>query len=436
MSILKKFITGVIVRLVLIFSMLLTLAYMLSLTSYVFSPIIIAILLIAVLVEFFKYITKTNRDLSKFIFAIKHQDFSVNFAGYQLGNAFDELHASFKEILEIYRQNKLEKEEQFQLIKSLFDKMPLGLMVTNEGDGILLMNPKAEETLQTPSVNSLSRLDSFRPGILTFLKSLDTISSVSFQIEESEIQVQLSEVHGTQNLKVYLFQNLGTTIENVEMDAWVKLIRILTHEIMNSITSISSLAATSIQINRNENLNEDLNQALESIHNRSQALIGFVDDYRKLTSIPAPRKSWFSLLSLSKQQCAAMQDKLNNVAIHFHGNEKLQVFADEAQIAQVLINLILNAAHAMKDTNNAQLNFTVKSESQNVILSITDNGRGISQDRIGQIFVPFYSTKPDGTGIGLSLSRQIMRHHRGSISVKSELEKGTSFSLRLPLSQH
>ncbi|MEZ4722786.1 MAG: hypothetical protein R2813_13005 [Flavobacteriales bacterium] len=226
--ILRKFITGVVMRLVLMFGIMAALAYFLLDPLFVFTQLVLLGLLIIVLTEFFRYITKTNRDLSKFIFAIRHEDYSVSFSGYKLGSAFDELYESFREMLTVYRENRLEKEEQFQLLRILFDKMPIGLIAcSNDGD-VLVTNEKANKLLGVNGISHLDRLNKFHPGLSRRLAELP----LEVLSEVNELQVLRSNVQGKSALSVFVIQPLKHSSDDTEMDAWLKLIRVLTHEIM------------------------------------------------------------------------------------------------------------------------------------------------------------------------------------------------------------
>lgn len=421
--ILRKFIVGVIIRFVLLFGLLVALATIIVDWNYIFSQLVLVAILIILLWEFFRYITKTNRDLSKFIYAIQYQDFSVNFSSYQLGSAFDELHDSFRELMDIYRSNKLEKEEQFLLLQNLVDRMPVGLLVCNEGGEVLLVNNRVHELIETQALPHIDRLDRTAPGLSSQLKDLLIEQPTVLTISGKEVNVQRSTLKANQRMNVWLFQTSRDSSDDREMDAWLKLIRILTHEIMNSVTSVSSLSETALSMAKKESSNTDLQQALQSIHQRSQGMLQFVADYRKLTNVPAPRKSWFDLSELANEQLNAV-GLVEAKALTPHN-----IHADREQTAQVILNVLLNAKHAMESSEQKEVSIEIAKEGRRTTLSITDSGKGISPEELQQIFIPFYSTREDGSGIGLSLCRQIMRNHGGSISAESSLGHGSTFRL-------
>jgi signal transduction histidine kinase len=249
-----------------------------------------------------------------------------------------------------------------------------------------------------------------------------------------------------QKYSLVSIQNIHSELEEREMEAWQKLIRVLTHEIMNSITPIASLTSTvsglikdtyrkKIEDNklRNEHLN-DIQQALQTIQKRSQGLLHFVDAYRNLTLIPKPNFQIFLIKELFDRIKKLMQANIEQNSIQFKVNvepETLELTADPELVEQVLINLLLNAFQAVKGRKSARIELNALLDGRGrIIIQVGDNGPGISKENQEKIFIPFFSTKEEGSGIGLSLSRQIIRLHHGSIGVYSEPDVQTIFTLR------
>ena len=229
----------------------------------------------------------------------------------------------------------------------------------------------------------------------------------------------------------------NSVIVETENEAWQKLVRVLTHEIMNSIAPIISLAETVTERAIQNEINEDnyhmMLQSMQSIHRRSKGLLVFVENYRKLTRIPTP-----VIQSVSIQELFLNIEHLfSSTPLSFTYSivpSNLHIYADSSLIEQVLINLIKNAIEACTDTTKGEIEVKAFRKDGASVITIHDNGRGIVPEAIDKIFVPFYTTTPGGSGIGLSLCRQIINHHDGSISVFSEEEKGTTFSISFPLS--
>jgi nitrogen fixation/metabolism regulation signal transduction histidine kinase len=234
------------------------------------------------------------------------------------------------------------------------------------------------------------------------------------------------------------FQNIETELEEKEMEAWQRLIRVLTHEIMNSITPISSLAGTVNTILTNnskfdESVVEDIKSAITTIRRRSEGLIHFVDNYRSLTKVPKPDFKIFQIKELFKNIEKLMLPELKEKGIKFYYSvepETLELTADSEQIEQVIINLIMNSVFAIDGEKYPGITLSASlDEKGKVLIKVIDNGPGIPEEAVDKIFIPFFSTKKNGSGVGLSLSRQIMRSHGGNIRVNSK-QGETVFSLR------
>jgi two-component system nitrogen regulation sensor histidine kinase NtrY len=246
--------------------------------------------------------------------------------------------------------------------------------------------------------------------------------------------------------KLISIQNIQNELEEKEMEAWQNLVRVLTHEIMNSVTPISSLANTvedelKIQLNNDQEIKsisnediEDLHLAVQTIKRRSQGLIRFVQDFRNLTHIPKPKIEEIEVKDLLDDMLILLKKEIeaNGVIVTIQVDPKnMTLNADKDLIEQVLINLIKNATQAFDEQTNKLVEVTAYfDEKSRPIISVKDNGNGIEEEALQKIFIPFFTTKKNGSGIGLSLSKQIMRQHQGMLGVKSKLDEGTEFFLR------
>ena len=237
---------------------------------------------------------------------------------------------------------------------------------------------------------------------------------------------------GGKDLKLISFKNIQSALEEHESDAWRKLISVLTHEMMNSITPILSLSEilSEEQAGNSENRHDVMLRAMQVIHRRSQGLVDFVKNYRQLTRIPEP-----ILVSIPVYEMLTdIHHLLKAEEIHFSYHiqpKEIQLLADRAQIEQTLINLIKNAWEACCDTSQPEIVVeTYKNEYQKPVITVSDNGYGIMPEVMDRIFVPFFTTKTGGSGIGLTICRQIMNLHHGSISIESEPDIGTKVTLR------
>jgi len=239
-------------------------------------------------------------------------------------------------------------------------------------------------------------------------------------------------------------QNIQSELEEKEMEAWQNLIRVLTHEIMNSITPISSLASTTADLlpdirdtaadARHDEIVDDIHSAIKTIQKRSNGLLQFVDNYRKLTRIPKPNFEIIGVAELIQRVTDLSRKQMENYHIELEIEiepESLEITADPVLIEQVLINLCKNAIEAVRETDHAQIRVRSQLDARgHVNIHVQDNGPGIKPEVLDKIFIPFFTTKQNGSGIGLSLSRQIMRLHGASIGVKSNAQEGTKFTLR------
>jgi signal transduction histidine kinase len=243
-------------------------------------------------------------------------------------------------------------------------------------------------------------------------------------------------------IKLVSLQNIQSELEEKEMEAWQNLVKILTHEIMNSIAPISSLAST-IKGDIEQKMEdeapaepsdlEDYLMGISTIEKRSEGLINFVSDFRSLAHLPTPKFQTINIKNLFLQLETLMQSQLEANQIQNKCTVKpndLILFGDQNLIEQVLINLIHNGIHAMQDTSSKMLSIDAFiDESGKIIIEVSDTGKGIEEEALSKIFIPFFSTKSKGSGIGLSLSKQIMRRHKGNIQVRSKLGVGTTFKL-------
>jgi len=252
---------------------------------------------------------------------------------------------------------------------------------------------------------------------------------------------------GSAPVKIITFQDIEPEIEQKEIESWQTISRIMAHEIMNSLTPLSSLTETGIMLLESEgkpksveeisqNTINNLHTALLTISGRNRALTEFIESYRQLSRLPMPKKKELSLYEVLKEIKTLYEIPCNKKGIAFSiqpGPAKLRIMADEDQLKQVLINMVKNASEAMREEQEPVIEISVKRILDRISIEIFNKGPAIPPDVLEKIFVPFYSTKPEGSGIGLSLSRQIISNHGGQIVVESEEEKGTTFKVILPV---
>ena len=349
------------------------------------------------------------------------------------------------EIIQSYRDVKIEKEAQYQFLQLLVNQIQIGIISVMD-DNIILINPVAEKILGVKGIRNWKILEQMSPDIVTQLKDdgkklMEVKSPDGSQI----LSVEVSRL--TMIDKVYqliTLQDINSEIEQKEIEAWHKLIRILTHEIMNSVTPIASLSETMQTMLTDKSGGQkpseiigdgtikDIRFSLNTIQKRSERLIDFVENYRKLSRVPKPvlQPVYVHTLLLNIENLMREEMARNSIALTTEfENEKLRLQLDPALIEQVLINMLKNSVHALQEKSGKKIRIKTYAEESAVIIEINDNGKGISAKELKEIFVPFFSTKKDGSGIGLSLSKQIMSMHGGRIRVSSVVNEGTSFYL-------
>jgi two-component system nitrogen regulation sensor histidine kinase NtrY len=393
------------------------------------------------------YVERTNRDLTRFLQAIRYEDFSQSFSlGTGLGSTYTDLKEAFNEVLDAFRKTRADKEEHFQYLHTVVQHIGIGLVCFAADGRVELINTAALRLLRKPHIRDIRELESFSKPLVDVLLRFRSGEKTLVKVEDDDELLQLV-VYATElrmrgeTFTLASVQNIQSELEEQEMEAWQKLIRVLTHEIMNSITPISSLASTVRGLIPEKGSGEyefealsDVHLALETIQSRSQGLLHFVETYRELTRIPKPDFRIFPVFELFSHIGQLMKADLDEKNIEFQSAiapETLELMADPDLVEQVLINLLRNAAQALNGRENGRIDLTAQLDRRGrVVIRVRDNGPGILADVQERIFIPFFTTKRDGSGIGLSLSRQIMRVHRGTISVQSKLNEETVFTLR------
>ena len=398
-----------------------------------------------------RFVEKTNRDLTRFLESIKYSDFSQTFTGRGLGSSFDGLRVAFTEVLNAFRRTRSEREEQYRYLQTVVQHVGVGLISFHRDGKVELVNTAAKRLLRIPRLNNIHTLESVSPSLVeTMLRMRSgekTLVKVENQREPQQLALYATEFKlGGENLTLVSLQNIQTELEEKEMEAWQNLIRVLTHEIMNSITPISSLASTAQDIlhevsngnGKNGSVDretiDDIRGAVQTIERRSQGLLHFVESYRKLTRLPKPDFQIVPVASLFDRVRQLMNGQLQGKSIQLSTHvepETLELTADPELIEQVLINVVVNAIQAVDGKTGAAIKLTSHLDGGGrVVIQVSDNGPGIVEEAMEKVFIPFFTTKKDGSGIGLSLSKQIMRLHRGSLSAQSKPDEETVFTLR------
>ncbi|MDN3588934.1 ATP-binding protein [Pedobacter aquatilis] len=444
----KRFTFRLIFRLIIINLLGYLLFYLIRNTQLWFTIIGVSLILFGSIISLYFYINEIRSDIKRFILAVKTLDHTLNFKNKTTKGSFPELYESFGEILQVHKQIRLEQDAMFQLIKTILEQVPVGVMVINntktaqDNEEIAFFNQAASNLLGVPAYKYWHRLKQHLPA---FSKEIEQIADggkrfLELKILDKLIQLSMEVIplnlYG-KNYTIISFQNIKDEIEQKETEAWNRLIGVISHEILNSITPISSLSDTiNTMVTDKENLDveemEDLKTALQTIKRRSAGLLDFVKDYRLIAELPTPNLQLHTIGEILKHIKVLMQPfaKVKNVVLDVEQtSSKITVQLDLKLIEQVLINLITNSIYSVEEIPNPHIYVNYRLENTKLYIDVSDNGKGIEPDDLEKIFVPFYTTRKNGSGIGLTISRNIMKMHRGSIEVVSLPNEKTTFSL-------
>lgn len=444
----NKFILIIAVRVFLILANCFFLVSEYFLREYYITVINLAILLILQTVLLIRYIGKTNLQIIEYFDLIKNKESGFRLKNTTNKNSFSRLRKQFNDTNKIIQDARIEKEIQTNYLNHLINYINVGLFSFDEDEKIQFINPEAKRILEIKKIFKLNDLNIVNKDFANFLRHLQPGQSEIMEISSTNVKQKLSVSCVLLNLrntriKLVSFQNIDKHLYKNEIESWNKLIRILNHEIMNSITPITSLSKTikkyfydgqSVMLPENipaTSINRTV-EGLEIIEERGTGLINFVNNYRKLSSLPKPNKTDISINKLLMQAKDLFVEEINsnNVDIKIKTQATdLILNADKEQIFQVLINLIKNSLQAVHDKDNGKILLTAHKKDSEIHIIVKDNGKGIHKNIIEDIFIPFYTTKETGSGIGLSISKQIMKVHNGTISVSSIPDESTEVTL-------
>ncbi|WP_114749015.1 sensor histidine kinase [Pleomorphovibrio marinus] len=423
------------------------LAYTIFNDSGVFSISLFIILAVAQLVFLVRYADSSFKKVRQFLNNIKLSNYATVYPVKFDGTEIDDLHIEFNAILAKLKEDQLEKEANYHYFRTVFQHLSIGLITFEEDGSIQILNTAAKRMLNIQLLGNISEIAKVNKELHHAIHHLRTGGSELIKIAHPDGIMQLSVyvielVLRDSKFKLVSLQNIQSELEEKEMEAWQNLVRVLTHEIMNSIAPISSLAATlrddlAGKAKGKESLNadelEDYQMGISTIEKRSEGLINFVSDFRSLAHIPTPKFTAIKISELFERLQLLFQNQLDQEQVKMNISiqpDDLLLFADCSLIEQVIINITQNAIHAVKEVEGKWVKLRAFiDENGKIIIEVSDNGKGIEEEAMGKIFIPFFTTKKRGSGIGLSLSKQIMRRHKGNIQVKSKLGKGTTFKL-------
>ncbi len=382
----------------------------------------------------------TNRQITFFFDAIRNEDSTLHFPIKTGNRAIDELNVSMNRLNDVIGTVKMQNRTQEKYFGSIIEHAATGLLTFDENGHILIANSASRRLLGLDPLTHISQLEKVEKGLSFEFKELsqERYKLVRITNERGSLQLSLRATAmtiNTKNVTLISIQDIRNELDEKETESWIRLIRVMTHEIMNSIAPITSLAETvsgyfadGDEIKKCHDLDEKIISntvaGLKVIRERGSGLVKFVESYRQLTHLHEPiRKNVDLQLFMEKVKLLLSSElNLNKTALAIkYQNQGMKIFVDENLFSQVIINLVRNSYEALQGQENGMIQInTYKSTNNQTVIEVIDNGPGIPTELLDQIFVPFFTTRESGSGIGLSLSRQIIRKHNGTISVKSQ----------------
>ena len=408
------------------------------------------VVLVAQVVLIMRYLDQSNRAIARFLVTVKYDDVSQGFYRDEAPASFRQLGQAMEEVVSGLRSSRAEKEEQATYLRVLVQHIPVAVVAIRDDGSVSLFNNAARRLFGLSDIKHLDQLGSFDRGLAAAIEALEPGGERLVRVVQDNGLLQLNISATSLKLqgraeKIVSIQDIQGQLENQEMEAWQNLIRVLTHEIMNSVTPITSLAQTAsetveglmAQLPDDSTMSEDLQDtfdALDTVGRRGAGLMRFVESYRSLTRLPKAKIRIFRLDSFLQRVETLMADSFQSMGVKFHTGiepESLELSGDPELLEQAVINLLKNAQDAVADAGNPQVSLTARlGVKGHIIIVVRDNGSGMDEEIRNNIFVPFFTTKRHGTGVGMSLVRQIVRLHRGQVGIVSEPGQGTEIRLR------
>ena len=412
-------------------------------------PIVCLIAVAALAISLVRHINTTNRKIKYFFDSVRNDDSSLLFPVEGKNRFIREIYSSMNNINQQIRQLKIKNTQQEQYFRKILEHLATGIITYDNRGFVLHANTSARMLLSTEALNHLQQIERFDERLYRSIKSLSVPDRrlVGVNTKQGEIQLLLKSTSfgtGENQLIILSIQDIKHELDEKEVESWMRLIRVVVHEIMNSITPITSLSEylSNIYCRDGKSINPEkvtkktiatTLQGLNVIKEQGKGLLAFVESFRKLTRIPKPELKTFRVSELFSRVKILSNALVNNknVEISFHlANPELEIFADENLISLVLINLIKNAIEANEKNRDCRINIIAgHGPGHKPEICVSDNGPGISKENLPQIFIPFFTTRKNGSGIGLSISKQIMGAHGGTLKVRSTPDKETIFCM-------
>lgn len=405
--------------------------------------IIFGLLQIISVANLYKYVTSLNRKMKRLFESIQYQDFAITFkADNKLGESFRDLNNDLNAVINSFNQVRAEREATLHFINAIIQQINVGILSYDTEGKIEINNQAANKLLKVYRLKHISDIEKQNPFIFECIASLKSGDPKLLSLPENDLSFSVTEIQMRgRKIRLVAIHNIRSELQIKELEAWQNLTKVLRHEIMNSVTPIVSLAETMKDIVENEikanNQKEqesidDLKDALQTVQRRGSGIMKFVNAYREFTSIPTPNKYYATASQLLKTLEGIFAQKAleSKLKISYEVESDFETFIDIEQIEQVLINIVKNAFEVENESENKIISITAHNENGTKTIEIADNGIGIDKTLQEKIFIPFYTTKKTGSGIGLSLSRQIMQLNDGNINFYENQPSGAVFVLQ------
>ncbi|MGM0551049.1 MAG: sensor histidine kinase [Bacteroidota bacterium] len=410
--------------------------------------IILGILQVIALI---RYVYRKDREFDYFIEAISNQDTSAFFTRIKDKHRSRKLYDGYNKVLDNFHQLNSEKVHREVVWAQTLEQITIGMLAYDKNGQILLVNKYFLKLLSLSELKHLTALNRVSPKLTHLLQTLQPGNNRTIKLQHNHQLLQLSlsatKIKQANQLPYMLVSIKEVSVEMAksEQEAWQKMIRILRHEVTNSVSPVRLLSGSLLQQSKqilqqeqNKSLQqflERLVQGLEAIHVRSEGLVNFVERYRVFTNLECHNPAPLSIIQLTHEAMAVMDATFHKhgITVKMKGPEELPpIRGDKHLLSQVILNLLKNALEAVTDSANKHIGVYWQLTENGQQLTIEDSGKGISEELLEEVFTPFFTTKPKGTGIGLSLSRQIVLAHQGNLELHSELGKGTAIRLFFP----
>ncbi len=433
------------IRLIIRLALILLLGYMTifvwTKTYFWLVAIWMGLAVILLTIELIRFVERSYRELNNFLISVSQHDFSNTYLDPSPKSTAVSLRPALANINQVFRSLRSEKESGFLYLQTVVEHISVALVCFDENETVQLTNQAAKDLFRKPYFHQIHGLKSIDPHLYQVVLHLKNGERELVELEgRATLAVRATEfILLDTSYKLVSFQNIKDELEEKEVESWQKLIRVLTHEIMNSVIPISTLSSviremlenTDFQSLRDEDI-EDLRHGLGTIEKRSAGLVNFVKAYKSLTKAYDLHVETIAVETLFGQVVTLLKAQLEaeQVQVVLETPQGLEVTADPEFIEQCLLNLMINALDAVKGRPTPQITLSAAQNALGrVVIRIQDNGKGISPEVMENVFVPFYTTKPNGSGVGLSLTRQVMQLHKGNVQLHSKEEVGTTVLL-------